>query len=389
MARIIGNNLDNVLNGTNFADLFFGYGGNDKLYGFSGNDIMYAGDGHDQLFGGLGDDQMFGGDGADVMIGGQGNDIYNGGTGPDMVSFETSLRGVNVNLEPQLIALGPATTGLTTRQNTNEGIDTFYSIENLKGSQFADRLSGDQFGNVLNGDGGSDTLNGREGDDYLLGADGNDLLIGGLGNDYFFGGNDYDTASFASSTSAVRVDLSLGRTAQNTGEGLDRFELVENLTGSAFGDTLQGDNGNNVIRGGVGNDYINGDDSDGGTLVVNGLRIYKTGGNDVLDGGYGSDVLEGGAGIDSLTGGPDRDTFVFKAAGNIWNPQTDYITDFSFRDGDQIDLRYVPGLDSYSQLQISTVSLWGQSYTQIIYDANDKILLEGAPVIIPTEDIMI
>ena len=58
-------------------------------------------------------------------------------------------------------------------------------------------------------------------------------------------------------------------------------------------------------------------------------------GTDFLSGNRGNDTLIGGANDDNLTGGEGADTFLFDTAalGSI-----DYINDFSFTDGDKLDI---------------------------------------------------
>lgn len=98
------------------------------------------------------------------------------------------------------------------------------------------------------------------GNDNLIGGAGNDTLDGGIGsgNDVLTGGADIDTVTYATAPSAVSVSL-LVTTAQNTGgAGTDTITTVENLTGSAFDDTLSGNNATNTLTGGAGNDTLNG-----------------------------------------------------------------------------------------------------------------------------------
>jgi Ca2+-binding RTX toxin-like protein len=143
------------------------------------------------------------------------------------------------------------------------GSDTFVSIENLTGSGFSD---------FLGGDGGDNLLSGLAGDDGLDGGAGNDTLDGGTGN---------DTATYQDAADGVTVSLAI-TTAQDTHSvGLDTLVSIENLTGTAFDDTLTGDAGANLLSGATGNDTL-----EGGA------------GNDMLDGGDGTDTLEGGAGND-------------------------------------------------------------------------------------------
>ena len=91
-------------------------------------------------------------------------------------------------------------------------------------------------------------LEGRDGDDTLMGGEGNDTLIGGPGADALSGDAGTDTASYARSSTAVTVNLSDGTTSGGDAEG-DSFTSIENLSGSAFDDTLIGDSSDNVLEG--------------------------------------------------------------------------------------------------------------------------------------------
>jgi len=118
---------------------------------------------------------------------------------------------------------------------------------------------------------------------YLSGGAGNDFLVGADGNDTLVGGSGTDTADYSASASAVTVNLA---TNVNTGGDAagDSLSGIENVTGSAFNDTLTGDANANVLIGGAGTDTL-----DGGT------------GNDTIDGGAGNDTVTGGAGTDTAS----------------------------------------------------------------------------------------
>ena len=60
-----------------------------------------------------------------------------------------------------------------------------------------------------------------------------------------------DTASYATSAAGVAVSLVTGNGVGGDAEG-DRLFNIENLTGSNFDDTLEGNAGNNVLVGGLG-----------------------------------------------------------------------------------------------------------------------------------------
>ena len=173
---------------------------------------------NDTLIGNSGANKLSGGAGSDTLIGGLGDDALDGGDGLDTASYATAASGVSVSL------------AIVGAQNTlSAGIDTLISIENLTGSAF------------------NDTLTGNSGDN---------VLTGGLGNDTLDGGEGLDTASYATATSGVSVSLAAVGAQNTVSAGLDTLIGIENLTGSAFGDTLTGDAGNNILSGGAGVDTL-------------------------------------------------------------------------------------------------------------------------------------
>lgn len=135
-------------------------------------------------------------------------------------------------------------------------------------------------GQVVEGSDGNDemtavnnnvTLIGHAGDDTLFGAAGmgNTTMEGGAGLDFLFGNGTNDTASYASSTTGVTVDLFVEEfggeplgfgVAFDDGHGSqDALILVENVTGSDHADSLTGESGANVLQGGEGNDTLAGE----------------------------------------------------------------------------------------------------------------------------------
>ena len=63
--------------------------------------------------------------------------------------------------------------------------------------------------------------------------------------------------------------------------------------------------------------------------------VFGEGGDDTLTGGEGDDILIGELDNDNLTGNGGGDTFVFAEVGL---DHVDVITDYSFNEGDKIDL---------------------------------------------------
>jgi len=315
----------------------------ENITGGSGNDTLIGDANANILTGGAGDDVLEGGAGADTLI---------GGTGTDTASYAGAGAAVTVNLTDNV--LGSVTNTLSVAQTGDAFGDQFSSIENITGSAFNDYLIGDLNANYLLGGGGNDTLEGMAGADTLDG--------GTVGTN--------NTASYAHASAGVVVNLfdnhlgaitaTLGVTQTGDAAG-DVFNNIQNITGSAGNDYLIGDTQANYLRGGGGNDTLEGygntigtggDTLDGGTGINNtatyahatvavlaGLATSTTygttanrgtitgkdtdtfiniqnltggSGNDtlvgdananILTGGAGDDVLEGGAGADTLIGG--------------------------------------------------------------------------------------
>jgi Ca2+-binding RTX toxin-like protein len=218
--------------------------GTGDLWG-RGNDLgnlMAGNTGANVLFGQGGDDTLRGGRGDDVLAGGDGDDILDGGAGRDIATYSNTACAVTIDLK------------LSGPQDTGRGLDTLIGVEDLVGSRHADRLSGNGQDNAFAGRAGGDTLSGAAGNDTLHGGAGDDVLDGGQGDDLLNGAAGRDTASYASATAGVHVDLAL-RGAQDTGgAGVDILFLIETLAGSAYDDVLGGDGQSNLFYGGAGDD---------------------------------------------------------------------------------------------------------------------------------------
>lgn len=262
------------LSGSDFADDITGSLFDNRIEGWDGNDVIHGLSGHDFLLGGAGDDTIIGGFGVDVMRGGPGADQLDGGVARDWVQYNTASAGVTLSLA----------TGGTGGEAAG---DSFISVENVLGSDFADDITGNFDRNQLYGGAGDDRLDGGDGPDVLVGGAGNDTLIGGLEGDVLYGGagadtlsggDKFDWARYDDSPAGVSVDLAAGTGTGGDAEG-DTLSGIEFLWGSAHDDTLLGDDGVNMIRGGAGDDIIR-----------------SRGGNDILEGHGGADVFVFGAG---------------------------------------------------------------------------------------------
>lgn len=324
---------ENVISGTNSAEVleggvgeddFNGSGGDDYLNGRDGDDYLIGGNGHDtviggrnddrlegkagqdRLYGGSGDDRLIGGDGDDYLRDENGKDTFDGGAGTDTASYWGHHYGVYVDLH----------TG-----KNNSG-DTYSSIENLYGSNEAnDTLIGSRGDNLLYGAAGDDRLYGRAGDDTLKGGAGNDYLRDENGRDVFIGGEGQDTVSYWGHKYGMVVNLTTGK---NTGG--DTYESIEHLLGSNIADDrFYGTNQGNHIDGAGGDDSLHG--YGGNDTLIGGEgadRLYGGNGNDRMEGGAGDDYLRDDGGVDVFDGGDGFDTASYwgNSAGVTINLQT-------------------------------------------------------------------
>ena len=291
--------------------------GIEHVSGTAYNDILTGNIGDNWIWGEGGNDILSGGGGNDLVEVDAGNSTLDGGLGTDTASFQgidTFTDGVTVSLAWQGAV-----------QTVAAGSDmTLTGFENLTGTSHNDALTGDGADNVLAGSAGNDTLLGGGGNDLLYGdgriapdthgtgrsgpivtdEDASDLfdptlvsfddtLDGGAGDDIMNGGAGSDTASFASWTEGVTVGLGTGGNGFATndlGTENDQLISIENISGSAYSDFINGNNDANVLTGGAGGD-----------------ALFGRGGDDTMLGGDGDDFLRGSDGADILDGGSGWD----------------------------------------------------------------------------------
>jgi Ca2+-binding RTX toxin-like protein len=298
-----GNNLNNVITGN------------------AGANILNGLDGNDTLNGGAGADTMFGGTGNDTYVVDNIGDIVDetGGDGTDTVQSS-----INFNLSDAFHVKG--------------------EVENLT---LTGTAATNGTGNTL-----ANVITGNTGNNILAGLGGADTLIGGVGT---------DTATYVASLEGVNVSLMTGLGSGGDAEG-DTLATIENLTGSNFDDTLEGNGGGNVLAGALGIDTVSYEHATAGvTVKLATTSSQNTGGagsdkltgfenvtgsnfNDTLTGTTGNNVLHGGAGNDILTGGSGSDTFDFSSLADGSDVITDFVTGTDHFD--LIDLLDSAGLGS-------------------------------------------
>ncbi len=193
----------------------------------------------------------------------------------------------------------------------------------------------------------------------------------------------------------MTVNLANTGTQSTGGAGTDTLTSIENVTGSAFNDTLTGNTGNNVIIGGAGNDTMNGaagtDTVDystataGVTVNLAVTAAQNTGGagtdtlsnfenltgsafNDILTGNAGNNIIVGGAGNDTINGGAGNDTFVFRTGFG-----TDTITGFGDAAGNEDVIAFDSAVfSSFAQIEAAMQQV-GANVTITEPDRHDHV----------------
>lgn len=293
-----------VLGGTSGNDTLIASEGDDTVWGDEGNDRIEGGDGVDILNGGDGDDiitdQSFddnikGGEGNDAIQAGQGFDLVLGGGGKDFIDGGEDPNEVFGGREDDFIIAGDSSDVVF----GGEGDDW------IEGGGQSDLLQGDngdpfQTSSII----GNDVIIGGSGNDDYDAESGDDIMVGSPGTERNEGMLGFDWVTYQDDTFGVEADMNIRVFAPPALPGspesfLDRFDLVEGLSGSAFSDILRGDDANATTM--VDNTLTN-------IALIDGLQDFLganvtvfTGGN-ILIGGDRSDVLEGRGGNDLIDG---------------------------------------------------------------------------------------
>ena len=288
---------NDTVHGNYGQDSIYGEAGNDTLYGDAQDDFLSGGSGNDTLLGGSQADTLYGDSGNDILDGGSENDELHSGAGNDSLVGNSGIDVADYSDQAGAISVDLSQTSnqvlKTTDTGADNGKDTFkelsgvganaiYDVEIIKGSSFADSMLGNDEANTFKGGGGNDKLQGGAGNDVLYGESNVDTLEGGAGNDTLDGGSGRDFVDYRNDplntgvtpNSGVVVDLSSG-TATDGYNNTDTLHSIENIYGSANGDTLKGNSGENTLLGEAGDD-----------------TFLATAGSDSIDGGVGIDVID-------------------------------------------------------------------------------------------------
>ena len=302
-------------------------------------------------------EQLVGTEADDTFVDREGILSYDGAEGSDTIDLSGRSREVFLSLSSE------ANEGETDSDETAAVQTGLISAEGGEPAPSEGNLPAKRLVSIENviGTGFNDNLTGSAQDNRIEAGDGDDFVDGGAGGrDVLIGGNGIDTVAFDLAQSSIVFDLGKQGELQSTDIGQILAEGFESTIGSAFSDTLSGDNNDNTL---IGND-----------------------GNDMLEGGAGNDTLIGAGNDDILGGGEGTDTFLYQTFGGLVLEGNDTITDFNLSE-DILDMRAsfetIEAVRSATSQQGSNalISL-GESGSVLIQNVNAEDLLASPSLLV-------
>lgn len=402
IARMNGNNLDNLLIGSNLDDV---------IDGGAGNDTVKAGDGDDRVYVG------------------QGTDVVDGGAGID-----TILSRVDFNLANQ-----------STRFENLVLLDMATAV-NANGDAGGNWLVGNRYDNVLRGGAGNDILDGwfdsHNKFDFVIDttkATGNDIMYGGVGDDTYRidSVNDItiEIAGTRGGIDTVEFNGAVATGSYTLLDGVDNLKIVKNLregVGNNLNNRIFGDSSSNNLIGLYGDDYLDGgtgldsfaggygddtyvvdnvneviteksgqgsdwvqsdkisldlNNSTWGGSIENGrltgatsnLNLFGSVVDNTLIGNNGNNILDGREGVDTLQGGLGNDTYVVDTltdtlveVANVFDATKGAIKD-GYIDTIQSSINFSLNSDAYKNFE--NLTLLGNTATTATGNLNNNYLL--------------
>ena len=414
-----GNDLDNILLGNDAANTLSGGAGDDLLRGGEGDDtFVYArGDGDDVIIDG-GDQGSF----DRLLVPGVNGltETHLSVDGYDLIidvseSAPGAGDGGSIRIEDQF--RGGGNYGLEEIVDGNNNVWTKHDLFDFMFGNTSGGwdLSGTSSNDIMEGSAGDDTLSAGGGSDLLVGGEGHDLLLGGNGSDtytYVRGDGDdvivegdgqgtadqlivsdvngltetylsadgydlvidiFESSIGAGDAGTIRIkdqlrtggDFGVEEIVDSNNNVWTKQDLIDFLSGSPSGVTLNGTSANEVLVGGQGDDIVHGG---GGDDILRGGD-----GEDILGADGGNDYLYGGLDDDWMEGGAGNDTFVFTE-----NSGEDGIGDFQAHagtaNGDVIEL-HGQSATSFAELLADATEVGGTSFINL--DDGNSITLHG------------
>ncbi|WP_449417184.1 calcium-binding protein [Phormidium nigroviride] len=235
-------------------------------------------------------------------------------------------------------------------QGDNDTLIALGPNDTLYGGDDEDSLRSQRTPVYIYGDGGNDTiiaeargtLYGGAGEDYLQGTSEANLMFGNEGSDTMLGGsqrrdslyggkgNDFIGFFIAGGGNNLGLPIS-GGFAGNEGNNFLRGDLGDDLVaGINQRDTLYGGKGNDTLRVVGSNSYASGDDDNDTLVALNSVEFNNFSGTNPVTVGLERITLLGGAGDDSIYGGIGE----FQSGKNFYDggDGNDTITSFAFQD---------------------------------------------------------
>lgn len=283
--------------------------------------------GDDVIIGTSGVDHINGLEGNDSITGAGADDVLDGGDGTDVAQYSGS------SFDYRFGWIGDAASVEDLRFGSADGRDVLTNVENFqfssdnttvaltdfvaKGTGSADTITGTARSDVIDGEGDNDVLIGAAGNDLINGNSGNDIAqYSGMSSDYRIGWNDGkisiedlrsghpDGADLLTDVEAFAFagDSTTLTTNDIVAQGVELFEAIDYITGTARADRIEGANGQDTIDAGAGDDVIKG-----------------RGEHDVIDGGDGYD--------EAVYTGSSSDYSIWLGAGGL--EVSDYSANFA------------------------------------------------------------
>ncbi len=254
-----GINSQSVYNGTAGVDRIYGGNDNDTFWGGAGNDVIEGNGGDDVALGGDGNDIITDLDGADVLKGGPGNDAIDAGPGNDIVLGGDGQDFTNGGANDNETFGGPGNdfiiAGLGADAVFGDGGDDW-----IQGGTGQDLLQGDHgapfFNDPAQAAPGNDIMVGQEGENDYDAEGGDDVMSANAAIDRFAGAGGFDWAIHQYDTVGADDDMKINQVLAGLPLPVivnrDRWQETEANSGSAFNDSIKGDDAVPSLVGGAG-----------------------------------------------------------------------------------------------------------------------------------------
>jgi T1SS-143 domain-containing protein len=287
----------NTLTGTSDAEIIIASTGNSTIDGKGGGDIILGGAGKDTIYAYNNMFHVDGGAGTDtLLVRGDNANIDLSSTTIKNVEYLVGEDGGSGHSYDQTVTLSATQWAGFSDIQMNDGSD----VVNVKVTGAMDisgaastSVTGVEVGHLI-GSGGDDTIT-------LTGTQLDAILVGN---------GDIDLGTGTDTINLTSTSNDLNSLDNNSLKGVEAISASTATTSVAINLASQSE----------------------GFTIVGGSA------NDTLTGGSGSDIIRGGLGYDTLKGGSGSDTFVWGTE-NLSSGNADRIADYSFSEGDKIDLQ--------------------------------------------------